>query len=110
MAEILGATDGEIIDSLREDLLAALQEIARLEAENARLTRRIAQIIEEAASLMASRSHLLAENARLKAPVSDEEWLDNSVCESHDYRNRANRRQVNALIAARSSKEETNHG
>ena len=37
MAEILGATDGEIIDSLREDLLAALQENARLEAENARL-------------------------------------------------------------------------
>ena len=74
MAEILGATYGEIIDSLREDLLAALQE-------NTRLTE---------------------ENARLKAAVSDEEWLDNSVCESHDYRNRANRRQVDALIAARS--------
>ena len=56
MAEILGATDGEIIDSLREDLLTALQEIARLEAEN----------------------------ARLKAPVSDEEvkifWLTYHHC------------------------------
>ena len=78
MAEILGATDGEIIDSLREDLLAALQENARLEAEN----------------------------ARLKAPVSYHEYKQYAhKLENGYYYTEA---RVNALIAARSKPQEGN--
>ena len=73
----------------------------------------LTEIIEDLgtaeAALAAKERELAALRAkveRLEAPVSDEEWLDNSVCESHDYRNRADRSQVDALLAARSKPQE----
>jgi uncharacterized protein (UPF0335 family) len=87
-----------------------LQELYDAVSYNASFNIDYTMRADELKSLIERIASLTEENARLKEPISNEEWLDNSVCESHDYRNRANRSQVNALLAARSKPQEGNDG
>lgn len=56
----------------------------------------------------AERDALLAENRRLKAPVSDVEWLWNerTAVNNRGIADAMTRKQVNALIAARADAKE----